>query len=80
VRLMIWIKRRFDGSDYVPYMDRLQKLLFANAPLYAEFIMVSTKTDDPLVDDYYIGVPNESLLVGFDGFKRVAESDLPNRD
>jgi hypothetical protein len=61
-RPMIWVKRRFDGVDYAPYMDRLQNLMLANATLYSEFLMVSTKTDDPLVDDYCIGFPNESLL------------------
>jgi hypothetical protein len=39
--------------------------------------MVSTNTDDALVSDYYIGVPNEAFLIGFDGFERVAEADLP---
>lgn len=74
---MVWIKRRFHAADYAPYMQRLENLLMANAALYREFLMVSTKTDDVLTDDYYIGVPNESFLLGFDGFERVAESDLP---
>ena len=32
---MVWLKRRFAGVDYVPYMDRLKDLLFANAAHYA---------------------------------------------
>jgi hypothetical protein len=77
VLAMIWVKRRFEGADFAPYMDRLEKLMFANPTLYPEFLMVSTNTDDLLISAYYIGVPNESLLIGFDGFERVAESNLP---
>lgn len=74
---MIWLKRRFAGADYGPYMDRLEQLMIANPQLYQKFIMVSTKTRDALVSDYYVGVPNEVLAGGFDGFIRVGESDLP---
>jgi hypothetical protein len=74
---MIWLKRRLAGVDYIPYMDHIQKLLFDNAPLYQEFIMVSTKTADPDIDDFYVGLPNAALAQGFDGFTKVAESDLP---
>lgn len=74
---MIWVKRRFAAADYAPYMKRLENLLMANPTLYREFLMVSTNTDDVLVSDYYVGAPNKSLLVGFDGFERIAESDLP---
>jgi hypothetical protein len=74
---MIWGKRRFDGVDYVPYFDRLEKLLMANGTLYREFIMVSTKTDKPLTDDYYLGVSNKSFLAAFDGFDEISESELP---
>ena len=42
--------------------------------------MVSTRTDHQLTDDYYIGVPSEAYLIGFDGFERVAESDLPKKN
>lgn len=53
---MVWGKRRFDGVDYVPYFDRLDKMLLSNGALYREFIMVSTKTDRPLTADFYLGV------------------------
>jgi hypothetical protein len=74
---MVWIKRRFAAADYAPYMDYLTKLLFANPRQYQEFIMVSTKTPDAMVSDYYVGLPDEALAGGFDGFERVGESDLP---
>ena len=74
---MVWGKRRFDGVEYVPYFDRFEKLLLANGTLYREFIMVSTKTDNPFVDDFYIGVPNDVFLALFDGFERIGEADLP---
>lgn len=76
---MIWIKRRFSGVDYVPYFKRLESLLMANPTHYKELLMVSTKTDDPLTDDYYVGVPSKAHLIGFDGFERVNESDLPKK-
>src|SRR6266702_2220432 len=53
---MVWGKRRFKDVEYVPYFERFEKLLIANGAQYREFIMVSTKTDDPFVDDFYIGV------------------------
>ncbi len=74
---MIWAKRRFEFASYAPYQDRIEKLLMANAALYRQFFMVSTKTDDAGVSDYYVGAPNESFLIDFDGFERVTENDLP---
>jgi hypothetical protein len=74
---MVWAKRRFDGIEYVPYMDRLEKLLMTNAARYAEFVMVSVKTDRPLVDDYYVGLPDKMFLALFDGFEPVPEDALP---
>lgn len=74
---MIWAKRRFEFAAYAPYMDRLEKLLLENTTLYRQFIMVSTKTDDPGVDDYYVGVPAQAFLAGFDGFAAVSEGQLP---
>jgi hypothetical protein len=75
---MIWAKRRFEFATYAPYFDRLEKLLMANPTLYRQFIMVSTKTDDPGVDDYYVGVPAQAFLAAFDGFEIVGEDQLPN--
>ena len=57
---MIWAKRRFAYADYAPYQDQMEKLLMANAPLYQQFLMVSTKTDDPGVSTYYVGVQSKS--------------------
>jgi hypothetical protein len=74
---MIWAKRSFEFAAYAPYMDRLEKLLMANPTLYRQFIMVSTKTDDPGVDDYYVGVPALAFMTGFDGFEIVSEDQLP---
>ena len=34
----------------------------------------------PGVDDFYVGVPNETFLALFDGFERIAESDSPQGD
>lgn len=76
---MVWLKRRFEWADYSPYMDCLGKHMLENARLYQEFMMVSTKTDDPGISDYYVGLPNEAFLQGFDGFERVGENELPKR-
>ncbi len=74
---MVWLKRRLEGIGYTPYMDYLEKLLLNNKPLYQEFIMVSRKTDEAGVSDYYIGLPNEAFVAGFDGFERANENELP---
>jgi hypothetical protein len=74
---MFWAKRRVSYAEYAPYQNRLEKLLFAHPLFYHEFIMVSTKTDEPGVSDYFVGLPNQSLFVGFDEFKPISESDLP---
>jgi hypothetical protein len=73
---MIWGKRTIQGVGYVPYFDRLEKLMMANPTRYAEFIMVSVKIK-ALLDDYYVGVPESSMMALFDGFEPVLESDLP---
>ena len=36
---------------------------------YAEFLMISTNTDEPLTSDYYVGP--------FSSFERVSENGLP---
>ena|SRR5712692_9381014 len=75
---MYWIKRRFRYADYAPYMDKLEKLLMANATMYQEFLMVSTEVEgNPMESDYYMGVPHKALAIGFDGFTPVQESELP---
>ena len=51
--------------------------VLANGALYREFIMVSTKTSDPFVDDFYLGLPSKTFLALFDGFEEITESDLP---
>jgi hypothetical protein len=41
--------------------------------------MVSTVTDRRNEHVYYIGVPNQAFLSGFDGFVTVDENDLPKK-
>jgi hypothetical protein len=74
---MFWAKRKFAYADYGRYQDLLARLQLANAARYPEFIMVSKRTADPGVSEYYVGVPQQSLLSLFDGFERVDESALP---
>jgi hypothetical protein len=76
-QMMVWGKRRFGFADYSPYFDRLEVLLMANPTIYQQFIMVSTNTDDVNVSDYYVGVPNPTLMVAFDGFEPVDETKMP---
>ncbi|WGR91843.1 hypothetical protein MTX20_26465 [Bradyrhizobium sp. ISRA435] len=44
---------------------------------YAEFLMVSVKTEKPLISDYYIGVPTAEVADAFPEFERISEGDLP---
>ncbi|MCP2219915.1 hypothetical protein [Bradyrhizobium elkanii] len=74
---MIWLKRQFQAADFAPYQDRLESLMSLVPTRYAEFLMVSTETSRPLISDYYVGLPDESFAGKFDGFERVAETDLP---
>ena len=73
---MYWAKRRFEWADYAPYMDRLEKLLMANATQYREFMMFSIEQKVGL-SDVYVGVPVQAMLAVFDGFEPVADSDVP---
>jgi hypothetical protein len=74
---MFWGKKSFSAADYAPYQDKLAKMMMDNAPMYAQFIMVSTKEKDPLLSMCYVGVPSKAFFIGFDGFEPVAEADLP---
>jgi hypothetical protein len=74
---MFWIKRRFHAANFAASQDLIERLMIAMPDRYAEFLMVSTKTDEPLTSDYYVGLPAESLAAGFTGFQPVSESDLP---
>src|SRR5262245_44775116 len=73
---MIWAKRRFSYAEYIPYFDRMEKLMFANPTLYRQFIMVGNEHKGGQ-SDIYIGVPNQSFMAAFDGFEPVEESALP---
>ncbi|OIQ64157.1 hypothetical protein GALL_542920 [mine drainage metagenome] len=75
--MTVWGRPRFDGTEYVPYFDRFEELLLPDGALYRGFIMVSTKNDNPFVDNFYIGLPNEAFFVLFDGFERISETNLP---
>lgn len=74
---MIWLKRRFRAADFAPHQDKLGELMMAMPTHYAEFLMVSTETEKPLVSDYYVGLPIAELARVFDGFEQVAEAELP---
>ena len=77
---MVWGKRRFRAGDagFMPHMKRLKDLMTANTAHRAEFVMVRTKVDDRGGGDYYIGVPNRTFLVVFDGFEVINERDVPH--
>jgi hypothetical protein len=55
----------------------MEKLLMANPMQYQEFLMVSVDAGAPGESDYYIGLPNKTLLAAFDGFQEVTEAQLP---
>ncbi len=74
---MIWAKRRFAYAEFAPYQDIMEKLLMANATQYQEFLMVSVNAGGPGESDYYIGLPNKTLLAPFDKFQEVSEAELP---
>lgn len=76
---MFWAKRQFAYAAFAPYQDRLEKLLMTNPTRYSQFIMVSVDTDKVGVGTYFVGVPEKVLLVGFDGFEAIQESELPKQ-
>jgi len=73
---MIWAKQKFAGADYAPYLDRLAELQLANGPICGQFIMVAKKAAAG-EGIYFVGVPNQSYLAGFDGFEVIPDSELP---
>ena len=75
---MIWATRRFAAADYAPYQDRLGELMWANTPLYGQFMVVSVGTDRGRgMNDIYVGVPTAAFLAQFDGFRIIPEEELP---
>jgi hypothetical protein len=74
---VIWGKRQFPSSELARYHDRLVKLLYRFPARYREFILVGTKTENPLARMYYVGVPMDAFMTAFDGFERVEDQDLP---
>jgi hypothetical protein len=74
---MIWAKRQVAGIEYIPYFNRLERLLMSNAKQYREFLMVSTKADEYDLSDFYVGLPNETFMDAFDGFHIVDEGSVP---
>lgn len=74
---MIWAKRKFEGVDYKPYMDRIGQLQLNSGQRYREFLMVTVREPGKAAQDCYIGIPDKMLMALFDGFEPMAEADLP---
>jgi hypothetical protein len=74
---MVWGKRACSSAEFGRYHDHLLKLLYANPAHYQEFMMVSTKTEDPTLRMYYVGVPLEKFTEGFERFEYVPDEELP---
>ena len=75
---MIWATRCFAAADYAPYQDRLGELMWANTPLYGQFMVVSVETDrERGMSDIYLGLPASAFLAQFDGFRIIPEEELP---
>ncbi len=72
---MIWGKRRFEDAEYGPYMDKLEKVMLADARRADQYALVSVEIDD--ADWYFVGVPDDVVMRLFDGFTPVAKGDLP---
>lgn len=75
---MIWATRKCTTSEYKRYVQLLEKLLSTYGPQHDnQFAFVSKASSDPQLTECYVGVSALSHLAGFDGFDRIAESDLP---
>ena len=74
---MYWAKRQFAYAEYAPFQSKLQTLLMANARRHREFMMVATDTREAGVSTYFVGVPDNGFLAGFDGFTAIEEAELP---
>jgi hypothetical protein len=75
---MNWGKRTLsDIEDFGRYHEQLLKLLYSNPGRYQEFMMVTTKTEDPASRMYFVGVPPEVPTGAFEGFEYVSDEELP---
>jgi hypothetical protein len=75
---MNWGKRALSNiEDSSRYHEHLLKLLYSNPGRYQEFMMVTTKTEEPTSRMYYVGVPPEVPTGAFEGFEYVPEGELP---
>jgi hypothetical protein len=72
---VIWAKRTFTRSDWIPVQDQFEKqFLTLNAP---RDMMLVVMDNDDVRQTLYIGLPNDELLGTFEGFNIVNESELP---
>jgi len=74
---MIWAKRRFSGTEYMPYQEKFAPLMRAQRSRSEQFVMVAVDGETTGASDCYVGVPDELCLRLFDGFARVSEDELP---
>jgi hypothetical protein len=74
---MIWAKRSFEGDGYLPFSNRLSRLLAENPAFARQFIMVSVARPASSVSDFYVGLPHRSYLSDFKDFVVVDEDDVP---
>ena len=63
--------------DWAKVQDQIGQLQLAMGGPH-DLMMFSAKTDDPMQQDIYIGLPSATLLSAFPGFQQVDRFNLPD--
>ena len=76
--MTVFAKKLMSVGDWGKVQDRVGNLQMAlGAP--HDLMMFSAKSEDPMKQMIYIGVPNAELLANFDeGFQQIHQAELPD--
>jgi hypothetical protein len=76
--MTIFAKKLMSVDDRVKVQNRVENLrMVLSAP--HDLMLLSAKSEDPVKQMIYIGVPNAELLANFDvGFQQIHQAELPD--
>jgi len=75
--MTVFAKKLMSVADRVKAQNRLENLQTALLTPH-DLMLFSAKSEDPMKQMIYIGVPNAELLANFEGFQQIPQAELPD--
>lgn len=75
--MTVFAKKRMSVSEWGKVQDQIGALQMSMGGPH-DLMMFSADSPDRLMQDIYIGLPDERFFAGFPGFEKIERDDLPD--